>query len=500
MKRTTSLGILCLVILTVLVFGHVLEATNADKRAADGPLSKETETCIECHRIFSPGIVGDWRKSRHAQVTPKVGLSKPALERRVSAEQIPEKLSAVVVGCYECHSLNAGSHTDHFDHFDMKINVVVSPNDCKVCHAKEADEYGASKKAHALENLDKNPVYSLLVDSITSLKAVKGGKMVNLGSSENAKKETCYACHGTEVKMKGMKKISTDLGDIEVPDLTNLPNHGVGRLNPDGSRGACSACHARHSFSIEVARKPYTCSQCHLEPDIPAYNVYMESKHGNIFASKYQQYRFDAVPWVAGRDFTVPTCAVCHNSLVVDENGQIVRTRNHDFGSSLWVRIFGLIYSHPQPKDGRTYMIRNKDGLPLPTAFAGQLASEFLIDRKEQEKRRLAMEKTCRACHSRSWTEGHFQKFAQTLVETDTMVGAATAFLDEAWKRRLADRTNPFDERLEHLWLRQWLFFGNSVRYGSAMSGPDYAAFKNGWWELSSNLEHMKSIVHRPKR
>jgi len=29
------------------------------------------------------------------------------------------------------------------------------------------------------------------------------------------------------------------------------------------------ACHPRHGFSIEVARKPYTCSQCHLEPDVP---------------------------------------------------------------------------------------------------------------------------------------------------------------------------------------------------------------------------------------
>jgi len=274
----------------------------------------------------------------------------------------------------------------------------------------------------------------------------------------------------------------------------------VGRVNPDGSRGACSACHARHAFSIEVARKPYTCSQCHLEPDIPAYNVYMESKHGNLFSSQHKQWVFDAVPWVIGKDFSAPTCATCHNSLVVNENGDVIQQRNHDFGSRLWVRIFGLIYSHPQPKDGRTYLIKNKDGLPLPTTFAGEPASEYLIDRKEQDKRLGAMERTCRACHSRSWTEAHFTKFSLTSAEADKMVAEATATLADAWKKGIANRKNPFDERIEHLWIKEWLFYGNSVRYGSAMSGPDYTASKNGWWGLTSNLETMRSVVYQGKK
>ena len=37
---------------------------------------------------------------------------------------------------------------------------------------------------------------------------------------------------------------------------------------------------------IEVARKPYTCGQCTIsDPDVPAFEVYKESKHGNIFFS-----------------------------------------------------------------------------------------------------------------------------------------------------------------------------------------------------------------------
>jgi hypothetical protein len=226
----------------------------------------------------------------------------------------------------------------------------------------------------------------------------------------------------------------------------------------------------------------------------------MESKHGNIFSSQYRQWKFDSVPWVIGKDFNAPTCATCHNSLVVNENGDVIQNRNHDFGSKLWVRIFGLIYSHPQPKDGRTYLIKNKDGLPLPTTFGGDLASDYLIDKVEQEKRLDAMEKTCRACHSRSWTEGHFTKFNLTIAETDKMVATSTIILADAWKKGLANKKNPFDEKIEHLWIKEWLFYGNSVRYGSAMSGPDYTAFKNGWWDLTANLEKMRSIVYPSKK
>jgi hypothetical protein len=110
------------------------------------------------------------------------------------------------------------------------------------------------------------------------------------------------------------------------------------------------------------------------------------------------------------------------------------------------------------------------------------------------------MEKTCRACHSRSWTEGHFTKFNLTIAETDKMVATSTIILADAWKKGLANKKNPFDEKIEHLWIKEWLFYGNSVRYGSAMSGPDYTAFKNGWWDLTANLEKMRSIVYPAKK
>ncbi len=490
MKRILVV-LLCLGLLLTYSLG-----TRAKEDVTAGPnYSEETQECLDCHKSYTPGIVEDWLKSRHARTTPEMGLGKSALEKRISSDTIPQNLLSVAVGCYECHTLNPSPHQDNFEHFGYQVNVIVSPNDCKTCHSAEAEQYSDSKKAHALDILQKNPVYNSLVETITSLKEVNDNKIVHLKASDNAKWESCYACHGTRINFRGSKQVSTTLGDIDVPDLDNWPNQGVGRVNPDGSQGACTACHPRHSFSIEIARKPHTCAQCHLEPDVPGYNVYKESKHGNIFDSKKQEWNWGNVPWKVGKDFQAPTCASCHNSLLVTPDEEEIVSRTHDFSKRLWVRILGAIYSHPQPKSGKTYEIKNKDGLSLPTTFTGELASEYLIDEKEQTFRQTEMKKVCQTCHGTSWVGGHFAKFNNTIVESDKMVLAATQLLLEAWNMGLADQSNPFDEALEQKWIAQWLFYANSVRYASAMSGPDYAAFKLGWWELSKNLQEMHDLI-----
>ncbi|MFQ6132347.1 MAG: multiheme c-type cytochrome [Armatimonadota bacterium] len=460
----------------------------------EAPLSDQTQACLLCHQQYNPGIVEDWRASRHAQVTPEAAIAKPQLERRVSSQDIPDGLRSVAVGCYECHGLNAAQHEDNFDHLGFNINVIVSPNDCQTCHADEVEQYSGSKKAHALANLRQNPVYHTLVETITSLKQARQADLIQSEASDYTKGDTCYACHGTEVTVAGMKTIASDLGEVEVPDLVNWPNQGVGRVNPDGSRGSCTACHPRHSFSIEIARQPYTCGQCHLEPDVPAYNVYRESKHGNIVDSHKAAFNWEAVPWKVGTDFRAPTCATCHNALIADPAGEQIVARSHDFGARLWVRLFGLVYAHPQPKSGQTHLIRNADGLPLPTTFTGTPASDYLIGEAEQSRRRGDMVKVCQSCHSASWAQGHFAKLDNTIAETNQMTLAATQLVLRAWNRKLADRANPFDEAIEQRWIKQWLFYANSVRYASAMGGPDYAAFKNGWWQLTNNLQEMREF------
>jgi len=493
-----TLAIFCLI--PVLLF-----AQGGVKKEKPQPLSQETSACLGCHREYSPGIVEDWLKSRHAKNTPSGALKRPEIERRISAKKLPPTFGNVVVGCFECHSLNLRKHKDNFDHMGFKINVIVSPNDCATCHPAEAKEFSGSKKAHAVGNLTKNPVYYSLVETVISKKAVEEGKIVQLDASDSTRQETCFSCHGTEVKVTGMQEVETKMGKIEFPNLIQWPNQGVGRINPDGSLGACSACHARHEFSIEVARKPYTCAQCHLDPDVPAWNVYHESKHGDIYLSNYQKWNFTAVPWKVGKDFQTPTCSTCHNSLITSPDGKQVAERSHDFGARLWVRLFGLIYSHPQPKHGDTSILKNKDGPPLPTAFTGEVAAEGLIDKDEEARRQKMMSGVCNSCHNTSWVNRHFAKLDNTIKEVDSLTLASTLLLVEAWNHGLAEGLpqgkNPFDETIEQMWIRQWLFHANSIKYASAMTGaPDYATFKNGWWNLTENLQHMKDWVELMKR
>ena len=226
---------------------------------------------------------------------------------------------------------------------------------------------------------------------------------------------------------------------MEFPVIDGWPNHGVGRINLDGSLGSCSPCHARHAFSIETARKPYTCKQCHLGPDVPVYKVYSASKHGNVFHCKQHEWDFNAVPWEIGGDFTAPTCAVCHVSLLVDPDGELVAQRTHQMNNRIAWRIFGLVYSHAHPKDPDTTKIRNKDGLPLPTAFDGTPAADFLIGPDEQAKRRTEMETICLNCHGTSWVRGHFARYDKSHETTN----AATLHGDADCCRRSGTAATP---------------------------------------------------------
>ncbi len=486
-------------IATMLLFlGSGSFAGEEHKEDHDAGLSPQTQACIACHRSVTPGIVEDWLTSRHSHTTPQKALKQALLQRRISAETVPSALAEYAVGCYECHSLNPDRHQDNFPHMGYRINVVVSPNDCSTCHPIEVTQYTGSKKGQAWKNIMSNPLYHTLVSTIDSVKKVDNGMITMMEPSPQTLQETCLGCHGTRVEVKGMKKVfsGSTWGEITIPDLTNWPSQGVGRENPDGSIGSCTSCHPRHSFSIKVARKPYTCGQCHLDPDVPAYNIYKESKHGTLYETFEDRWDFEAVPWRLGKDFTAPTCAACHNSLITTADGTVIAGRTHDFGARLWVRLFGLIYAHPQPKDGNTTIIRNKDGLPLPTTFLNEPAADFLIDRTEQERRYDTMKNVCRGCHSTRWISDHFGKMENTVRETNEMTLAATKLMTEAWDRGIEDRANPFDEQIEKLWIKQWLFYANSVRYASAMTGaPDYAAFKNGWWELSDNLRKMRDTI-----
>lgn len=457
--------------------------------------SPATEECLGCHSTLHPGIVSSWQKSRHAAATPLEASKVEGPGRKVSLGSIPDELKTVVVGCAECHTMEPKAHGDSFDHNGHPVHVVVSPGDCRSCHKDEAAQYDKNPMSQAYGNLMENSLYRQLIDSIDAAPpAIGSGPPIR---SDLTDADSCLYCHGTKMTVSGMQTRETEMGGMDFPVMTGWPNQGVGRINPDGSKGSCTPCHNRHEFSMETARKPYTCKECHAGPDVPAFKVYDTSKHGNIFSAHQKEWDFKSAAWTVGKDFNAPTCAACHMSLLVNADGRVIANRTHEMKDRLPWRIFGLIYAHPQPRGADTSVIRNADGIPLPTDFRGGTAGKFLITKEEMAAAQKKMESVCLSCHAQSWVDGYWGRFINTIEATNACTFSATQVLLDVWKRGLAAGLekggNPFDESIEKMWTDIWLFYANTVRFSSAMGGGgDYGVFADGRYQLKRSLQQMR--------
>lgn len=237
-------------------------------------LTELDQKCVSCHQDEHPGVVADWKKSRHSHVG---------------------------VGCNDCHAANKGDVDAQLHAEEGLSNVyitpLVSPDTCGRCHAQEQDEFNHSGHFRAYRQIiPKNSLHALV-------KFHEGRNNPELG---NAPDETgCMQCHGTEIKLMADGK----------PDPSTWPNSGMGNIYPDGATGNCGACHTRHRFSLAEARKPAACASCHMGPDHPDIEVFENSKHGQIFATEGHEWTWDspADGWEPG-DYRAPTCATCHMS------------------------------------------------------------------------------------------------------------------------------------------------------------------------------------------
>lgn len=478
----------------------VLLAASCNAFGEDTPLSGETEECLGCHRELHPGLVASWEKSRHSRTTPAAALLKDPLDRRVSSDSISQALRETVVGCYECHALRPEHHTDSFEHNGYRINVVVSPDDCATCHSAEVAQYGKNIMSHAYGNLVDNSLYRDMMGAVNNNYHHSGKDLVKGETDSRTEYESCLYCHGTKVEVKELVTRETDFGDLEFPVLEGWPNQGVGRLNPDGSRGACTSCHSRHDFSIEMARQPYTCSECHKGPDVPAYKVYEVSKHGNIYKSSGKGFNFDNVPWMIGRDFTAPTCATCHASLLVASDRSVVAERTHQFNDRLSWRLFGVPYAHPHPVHADLKEVKNSLGLPLAVEMDGTPVAAYVIDKGEQQARNERMQAVCTSCHSTNWVEEHFKRLDNTIARTNALTHEATKIMTNIWEggyaRGLPQGDNLFDEESERIWTSIWLFYANSTRFTSAMAGGgDYGVFADGRFQTTEQVYRLHEYL-----
>jgi len=410
-------------------------ATIPDKTSVAGK-------CMTCHKEKSPGLYKQWFESSHATHN---------------------------VTCLDCHQAKKGEK-DSYTHYDATIATLVTPKDCGNCHEREAEETQRSYHATAGEILDSNDAY---------MAHVAGGAPVAIVG--------CESCHGAKVEI--------DPDSENRLSAKSWPNSGIGRLNPDGSKGSCTACHTRHSFSLSQARQPESCSKCHLGPDHPQKEVYEESKHGNAFFTNKEKMNLHGAAWVVGVDYYyAPTCATCHISMLADGDGSELVGRSHQMTDRLPWRLFGLIYAHPQPKSPDTTVIRNAVGITAPTDFKGNFATAYLIDEEEMAQRTATMQAVCLSCHGRAWVGGHFKRLDNAIAETNHFVRASTGIMEAIWEAGLARPDNPMDEIIEKKWMDTWLFYGNTIRFASAMAGGgDYGVYAGGRYQLNQRITELEA-------
>lgn len=390
--------------------------------------SPKGEICITCHRETSPGIYNQWKEGAHGQAG---------------------------VNCYDCHRAEAGD-PDVFDHKEL-ISIVVTPKDCSRCHDKEYREFTSSRHADAVSVLDS--------DNNFFGRASFGSQGQWTG---------CISCHGSKIKVAKEGKLSAG----------TWPNTGIGRINPDGSKGSCTACHTRHLFSIEQARRPESCGKCHTGPAQPQIEVYTRSKHGIMYAAYRNRMDMQKPLWRAGQEaYPAPTCATCHMSAIppqmdIETADERIRTALESILPEDRELVTALL--PPTEPTEIDYGVSHDVGERLSWTLAPSISAK----RENWEENRRLMQSVCLQCHGEYFVNQHYEQF-DNLIKTynENFAAPANRMLQELSKEKEITAVQ-FDDRLELIFWKMWSEGGHGARSGAAMAGPVYF-WNQGMQEVS---------------
>jgi hypothetical protein len=401
--------------------------------------SKDALSCIECHQKKMAGIFEGWKAGR---------------------------MSHSGVSCYDCHVVAKNSpmasQCEGLKGTKIFISPMVSSKTCSKCHPSEVEQFLKSGHAYlsarAIMSPSKKNMGHLklqfhyegagFMDKKLKLKYNKGTPKNSTPYMRAARASGCQMCHGTTV----------ELGPDNKPINETWPG-GVGTIYPDGSIGTCTVCHTRHKFSIEDARKPEACGACHLGPDHPNIEIYMESKHGQNYLVGGDKWKYDSPPdaWEPG-DYLAPTCAVCHMSGI----GELSTTHN------VQERLkWDLMHKKSVIRSG---------------------------ERGNGVKGEVKMRKVCSNCHGVT----HVNVQRKVL---DNSVALYNKYWDGASKMKKTLKSknllgkDPWKDGFQELMYYLWHHTGRRARMGSAMGAPDYAHW-HGFFQVFQVYQDMENIYN----
>ena len=385
-------------IVVALIFNVKRPATDTSQPSPD--FVRATGKCATCHRRETSAVVHQFERSEHAQQG---------------------------VTCLDCHRAVDGQ--EQHAHRGFTIAKHLTAKNCSQCHTTEYTQFLRSRHAA--------PAWA----------AVSGARDFTAEQIAFAEKYHKGAVNRPE----------NPLAITEGESATNvgcLGCHDIGKPNADGSIGTCTACHARHSTSIALAREPETCGQCHMGPDHSQIEIYHESKHGVLYNAQKADMNLKTPPKaLTTADMSVPTCVTCHLSGLDGLNV------THDTTERLSYWLFAAV------SDKR------------PTYHQGQ----------------DAMKETCLKCHARSQVEIFYQEAEAVVADTNQKIVEAETLMKSLREDGVLTPT-PFDEPIEFLYFDLWHYYGRTAKHGAFMGGADFVQW-HGNYELLLKMTELKQIA-----
>jgi hypothetical protein len=430
-------------------------------------ITSANEGCVSCHQQDSPALVMEWERSRHAQFG---------------------------VGCLDCHAAASGE-ADAWQHEGVYVAALVTPKDCAKCHTREFEEFSRSHHALAGEILAS-------LDNVLAEKAA--GMPGNIADAVNG----CWQCHGSIVRFSRDAQgqiLRVGKENKPVIDPNTWPNSGMGRLNPDGSKGSCHACHSRHAFEAKLSRSPENCGKCHMGPDHPQIEIYNESKHGIAFYANRDKMALDKDgDWVLGRDYSAaPTCATCHISSYMTPQG-VYEANSHDVGERIsWTLrpvistklnliVFEDGYKEDYPDTRALPAIGDELDTVEKVVENEQLVSKTVRRRVARivtwEDRRQTMKGACLNCHNDTYVDNFYKQYDDLVVlYNEKFARPAQRIMDDLIADGVLNKNAPFEHEVQWVFYELWHHEGRRARHGASMMGPDYTHW-HGMYEVAKHF------------
>jgi hypothetical protein len=275
------------------------------------------DTCLECHGKRSPGVVSDWKLSKHSQVE---------------------------VGCAACHG------TDHDAEDDAIEARIPTPETCAACHADRVEQFKKGKHAFAWAAMKAMPTAHWQPMSVMEgQKGCGGCHKIGLKTADEIRElkrtsagfgtASCDACHTRHTfsvaEARQPQACQTCHMGFDHPqwEMYSSSKHGVrhelkqkGILDKDAPAPTCQTCHmqegnheVRTAWGFLAVRLPMP-----DDPQWAADRATILQALGVLDPAGKPTARLEVVKaadvarlsqesWQAERDKALKTCQQCHS-------------------------------------------------------------------------------------------------------------------------------------------------------------------------------------------